>query len=92
VRSTLHYYPALHHPVDVFSPMEEHPVMFAPFRHPEANLLVQERIHALQEIANELRVTPPPRGGHTNLVSHTRALIGRRLMSLGSAVAGQHAA
>lgn len=66
--------------------------MLEPFRLSDTDQLVHDRIHELQQIATELRVTPRPDAGRTNLVVRTRTLIGRRLISLGSAVAGQHAA
>jgi len=72
--------------------MEEHPAMFEPFRLSDTDHLVNDRIHELYEIATELRASPRPDAGRTGLVVRTRALIGRRLVSLGSAVAGQHAA
>jgi hypothetical protein len=59
----------------------------------EVNPLVGDRIHDLYETSSELRASRGPR--HTSeragLLDRTRWTIGRRLISIGSAVAGQHA-
>jgi len=55
--------------------------------------LAHERVSDLRATADELhnvrRLAPEQQ--HTGLVPRARATIGRRLISLGSAVAGQHA-
>jgi hypothetical protein len=59
----------------------------------EVNPLVGDRIHDLYTTSSELRASraaqdPAPR---TSLVTRTRWSIGRRLISIGSAVSGTHA-
>jgi hypothetical protein len=68
--------------------------MLEPFRFSATDHLVQDRIHELREIAAGLRANPPAPhsgGGLANVVVRTRALVGRRLISIGNAVAGQQA-
>lgn len=94
MRSSQHHHPAIHHPVNSSRRMEERPAMFEPFRLSDTDHLVHDRIHELHEISAGLRATPhAPRahGGFANVVVRTRAMVGRRLISLGSTVAGQHA-
>ncbi len=62
--------------------------------HPtEVNPLVGDRLHDLYETSSELRAMRGPRSlsDRTGLLTRTRWTIGRRLISIGSAVAGQHA-
>ena len=90
MRSTLNY-----HPTGTPLPLEGHHEMLEPFRFSATEYLVQDRIHELREIAAGLRAIPLTSrsgGSMANIVVRTRALVGRRLISLGSAVAGQHAA
>lgn len=94
MRSFQHHHPAIQHPIDSCRRMEDLPEMFEPFRLSDTDHLVLDRIHELHEISAGLRATPhAPRahGGFANVVVRTRAMIGRRLISLGSTVAGQHA-
>jgi hypothetical protein len=67
--------------------------MHEPIRPTEVNPLVGDRIHDLYETSSELRATRPPRvpSERTSLVTRTRWTIGRRLISIGSAVSGTHA-
>jgi hypothetical protein len=59
----------------------------------EVNPIVGDRLHDLYETSSELRATRGPRSlsDRTGLLTRTRWTIGRRLISIGSAVAGQHA-
>ena len=62
--------------------------------HPaDVNPLVADRIHDLYETSSELHATRKPKAAAepTGLVTRTRWTIGKRLISIGSAVAGQHA-
>ena len=62
--------------------------------HPsDVNPLVADRIHDLYETSSELHATRRPKAAaaQTGLVTRTRWTIGKRLISIGSAVAGQHA-
>ena len=62
--------------------------------HPsDVNPLVGDRIHDLYATSSELRAArhPKPTADATGLLTRTRWTIGRRLISIGSAVAGQHA-
>jgi hypothetical protein len=62
--------------------------------HPaDVNPLVGDRIHDLYETSSELRAArhPKPTAESTGLLTRTRWTIGKRLISIGSAVAGQHA-
>jgi len=86
--------PLTYQPIEASLRMEGHREMLEPFRLSDTDHLVHERIHELREIAAGLRATGPvPRtdGGLTNVILRGRMLVGRRLISLGSAVAGQHA-
>jgi hypothetical protein len=53
--------------------------------------LVHDRIGDLYSTAAEVRSSRRPASDRAGLVTRTRATIGRRLISLGSAVAGQQA-
>jgi hypothetical protein len=53
--------------------------------------LVSDRIHDLYATSAELRAGRKPAPGRTGFVTRTRSTIGRRLISIGSAVAGQGA-
>ncbi len=59
----------------------------------DVNPLVADRIHDLYQISSELHATRRPKAAAdtTGLVTRTRWTIGRRLISIGSALAGQHA-
>lgn len=60
--------------------------------HPaEVNPLVGDRIHDLYETSTQLRAARRPKveSDQLSLVTRTRSTIGRRLISIGSAVAGQ---
>ena len=59
----------------------------------EVHPLVDDRIHDLYETSSELRASRGPRktSDRAGLLDRTRWTIGRRLISIGSAVAGQHA-
>lgn len=59
----------------------------------EVHPLVGDRIHDLYETSSELRASRGPRdmSDRAGLLDRTRWTIGRRLISIGSAVAGQHA-
>lgn len=94
VRSSQHHRPAIRYPINSSRRMEELPAMFQPFRLSDTDHLVHDRIHELHEVAAGLRATQHASradGGFANVVVRARAFIGRRLMSLGSTVAGQHA-
>lgn len=65
--------------------------MFEQFRYSDTDPLARDRIHEIHLAATEVRTTPRANGGRANLVLRTRTLIGRRLISLGNALAGQHA-
>jgi hypothetical protein len=54
--------------------------------------MAHERVHDLRAIAHELHALPKPEGGscQPGRIGRVRATLGRRLISLGSAVAGQH--
>ena len=64
-----------------------------PIRPTEVNPLVGDRIHDLYETSIELRATRTPRDAseRASLVTRTRWTIGKRLISIGSAVSGTHA-
>jgi hypothetical protein len=53
--------------------------------------VAHDRIHDLYETAAELRATRRTAGGRVGLLMRTRWSLGRRLISIGSAVSGQHA-
>jgi hypothetical protein len=58
----------------------------------EVTPLVGDRIHDLYETSTELRAARKPKDPcepETSLVTRTRWTIGKRLISIGSAVAGQ---
>jgi hypothetical protein len=62
--------------------------------HPaDVNPLVGDRLHDLYETSSELRASRGPRclSDRTGLLTRTRWTIGKRLISIGSALAGQHA-
>jgi hypothetical protein len=63
-----------------------------PIRPTEVNPLVGDRIHDLYETSTELRATRGPRDAseRASLVTRTRWTIGKRLISIGSAVSGTH--
>jgi hypothetical protein len=50
-----------------------------------------DRIASLHATATETRAARRPGVDHTGLVARTRTMLGRRLISLGSTVAGHHA-
>ncbi|MEW6225321.1 MAG: hypothetical protein AB1627_11915 [Chloroflexota bacterium] len=53
--------------------------------------VTHDRIHDLYETAAELRATRRPACERVGLLMRTRWSVGRRLISIGSAVSGQHA-
>jgi hypothetical protein len=59
--------------------------------HLNNDYLVHDRIHDLRETACELRAARRTDGDRTGLLARTRWTVGRRLISIGSAVSGQHA-
>lgn len=65
--------------------------MYEPIRLNNADYLVHDRIHDLRETACELRAVRRAGGDRTGLIARTRWTVGRRLISIGGAVSGQHA-
>ncbi|MEO5964569.1 MAG: hypothetical protein ABIR11_03820 [Candidatus Limnocylindrales bacterium] len=65
--------------------------MYDTLRQNDIDHLVQDRIGDLYATARELRPAHRDIDIHTGLVTRTRWSIGRRLVSLGNTVAGQHA-
>lgn len=64
--------------------------MYEPI-HLNNDYLVHDRIHDLRETACELRVARRFGGDRSGLIARTRWNLGRRLISIGSTVSGQHA-
>lgn len=56
------------------------------------DFLAHQRVGDLRSTATELHGVPKPQGegDHPGRISRVRASLGRRLVSLGSTVAGQH--
>jgi hypothetical protein len=65
--------------------------MYEPFHLSDTGQLVHDRIHDLYATAGELRAARRSSCGQTGLMARTRLSVGRRLISIGSTVAGQHA-
>jgi hypothetical protein len=53
--------------------------------------IAHDRVAELRSTAHELHVVRRPSTGQAGLVTRTRGVLGRRLISLGSTVAGHHA-
>ncbi len=65
--------------------------MSEPLRPSEVKPLVSDRIRDLYATSSELRAARKPQADRLGLVMRTRSAIGRQLISIGSAVAGQGA-
>jgi hypothetical protein len=65
--------------------------MYEPFRLSNTDPYVHDRIDSLYTVAGELRAGRRGAGEQAGLLARTRILVGRRLISIGSTVAGQHA-
>ena len=57
----------------------------------DAHPAVNDRIHDLYTTAAELRASRAAGRPHSGLVTRVRTSVGRRIVSFGSTLAGQHA-
>jgi hypothetical protein len=62
-----------------------------PLHHSDIDQLVHDRIHDLYDTASDLRAARRSACERVGLVMRTRWSVGRRLISIGSAVTGQEA-
>ncbi len=65
--------------------------MDEPLHEKEMEYVARDRINELYQTAAELRASRRPARGRVGLLTRTRWSIGRRLISLGTALAGGHA-
>jgi hypothetical protein len=65
--------------------------MYEPLQLSGTDLLAHDRIAELRATAHEVHVARRPLAERAGVVTRTRGVLGRRLLSLGATVAGHHA-